>query len=53
MGNSQRAFTLIKLLIVGEIIAILAAIALPDFLEAQARSKISRSMTDMRSIGMV
>ena len=50
MSNPQRAFTLIELLIVVAIIAILAAIAIPNFLEAQARSKISRSMTDMRTI---
>ena len=34
------------------IIAILAVIAVPNFLEAQTRSRISRSMSDMRSIGM-
>src|SRR6476646_7471806 len=46
------AFTLIELLIVVAIIAILAAIAVPNFLEAQTRSKVSRAMADIRSISV-
>jgi prepilin-type N-terminal cleavage/methylation domain-containing protein len=46
----RLAFTLIELLIVVAMIAILAAIAVPNFLEAQARAKVSRELNDMRTL---
>ena len=45
-------FTLIELLIVVAIIAILAAIAVPNFLEAQVRAKCSCARSDLRSLSV-
>ena len=50
--HKKKGFTLIELLIVVAIIGILAAIAIPNFLEAQTRAKVSRVMGDMRTLGL-
>lgn len=49
-GRPLRAFTLIELLIVIAIILILIAIALPNFLEAQTRAKVTKAKAEMRTV---
>jgi type II secretion system protein G len=47
---NRQGFTLIELLIVIAIILILIAIALPNFLDAQIRAKITKCEAEMRGL---
>jgi type IV pilus assembly protein PilA len=48
--QAQRGFTLIELMIVVAIIGILAAIAIPAFLEYIGKSKVSEANTQLRAM---
>ena len=50
MLKSKKGFTLIELMIVVAIIGILAAIAIPNFLKFQAKSKMSEAKTNLGAI---
>ena len=51
LKRDSKGFTLIELLIVVAIIGIIAAIAIPNLLNAIDRGKQKRTMADMRSVG--
>ena len=51
MLKTQKGFTLIELMIVVAIIGILAAIAIPNFLRFQAKSKQAEAKTNLGAMG--
>jgi len=50
MNRTRRGFTLVEIMIVVAIIAMLAAIAVPNFLRARKRAQATRMMEDLRLI---
>src|SRR5512144_1119505 len=49
-SHSKSAFTLVEIMVVVAIIALLAAIAVPNFLRARKRSQATRVLEDLRMI---
>ena len=50
--SARRAFTFVEILLVMTIISILAAIAVPNFIEAKARATVSRTHADLALVKM-
>jgi prepilin-type N-terminal cleavage/methylation domain-containing protein len=48
--SDRRGFTLVEIMIVVAIIALLASIAVPNFLRARKRSEASKILEDLRQI---
>ncbi|HEY8019778.1 MAG TPA: prepilin-type N-terminal cleavage/methylation domain-containing protein [Thermoanaerobaculia bacterium] len=51
LRNREKGFTLIELLIVVAIIGIIAALLIPNFLDALQKAKQKRTVADMRNAG--
>src|SRR6478735_1193152 len=49
-SHSRSAFTLVEIMVVVAIIALLASIAVPNFLRARKRSQATRILEDLRII---
>ncbi len=50
LGRKNKGFTLIELLIVVAIIGIIAGIAIPNFLGARSKARVTRALADMRAL---
>lgn len=50
LTNTKRGFTLVEIMIVVAIIALLASIAVPNFLRARKRSQATRILEDLRML---
>src|SRR5882672_7456978 len=50
LNKSRGGFTLVEIMIVVAIIALLAAIAVPNFLRARKRSQATRVLEDLRML---
>lgn len=48
----RKAFTLVEVLIVVTVVALLALVAVPNFAEAENRSRVSRVKTDFRALAV-
>src|SRR3978361_1406030 len=50
LSQSKSAFTLVEIMVVVAIIALLASLAVPNFLRARKRSQATRILEDLRII---